>query len=182
VYTDQSKRIAGFLVAYFKAEVRIGKVVRRSLDAIDSFEKRSGWLNEAGQPRVPISGDSFFCRPVIDLVLSDPPNAYASPQAKEVARQYREGTFDARANIICEHVVPINVLESIMRNAYEANELNSDFVLELYSSAFRRAFVTREQDLLLRRQSMPEDWDFRTHNPFARYHQIEDFAWSNEWH
>lgn len=69
-----------------------------------------------------------------------------------------------------EHIVPRAYLKDLMLSG----NLIGDDLEKLLTKCCKAVIVTRPEDTKLSRDSMPENWDWREGNPYARYRDIKE--------
>ncbi|MDA7516956.1 hypothetical protein OAK70_02715 [Akkermansiaceae bacterium] len=80
-------------------------------------------------------------------------------------RKARERSQTTKKGLRHEHIVP----RMILADEIISQGMAQDLIFELLSRFCEAVIVTKEEDALLTRSSMPEGWNFKTGYKYARY-------------
>lgn len=172
----KATKLASLIVCYVECDVKVYNVVRTVFDEIEAqqrggrFLKPNGngyWLNKADLRKASLRPlllkDFKYCSPDAHAILSDAPP---------------DDDLEDDVELICEHVIPCSVIETLLKKQHAAQKLTPENILEFHARFYRRCLVTKNEDGKLSRSSMPNGWKIGD-DIFARYHAA-GFDWAKE--
>ena len=162
---------------YINQDLKIRGMERSLLDSIAAFQigpiafTKSGfaqWLNKGDLIR-------HNKRALVNAIPQ-------SPNAQKALSVFSDTDLDNSIHLVCEHVVPINVITTILKNTKAENgPLDAQKILDIHKSFYRRCIVTKGEDNILNRnklnRNMPKDWDGK--DVYARYKKV-GFDWAKD--
>lgn len=171
-------KLAQLVAVYIDIGVKISKGVRSPFDAIDALKRGGGYLNRNGNCYWLNVGALRSARHR-NLLLNE--FEFVSPTAIEVLRSV---PFDVdlpqTEYLICEHVVPCDYMETLLRTQHASAPLKPKCVLDFHSRFYRRCIITKSENRALRPvHRMPTDWRVGD-RLFARYDNA-GFGWARQW-
>lgn len=177
-WNEKSLKFAEFVACYIGIGVKIDKAVRTPFDAIDANDRGGAYLSGNGNHHW--FNKSLLREPRHRALLLDV-FPYVSPDARRALLSVdRHIHLPKHVDLMCEHVVPCEVMENMLRMQHDHTPLTAETVLTFHRKLFRRCIVTKAENARLKpTRRMPFGWtaDDRV---FARY-DAAGFEWAQQW-
>ncbi len=169
-------RLCRFMVCYIESEVKIHNAVRSTFDELDAWIRGGRYISPTGKAYWLLK--SYLRSTTLrDLLIED--FEFASPEVRRILSSVkRDEPLPEDIHLLCEHVVPVGILEEMLREQHRSQRLTPESVLQFHARFYRRCLVTKQEDGRLSKNSMPPDWK-PDDGIFARY-TIAGFDWASD--
>jgi len=176
--TYSKKDVAQIYADALNKDIKIKSLGRTILDTIEALKYHPESFTSNGK------GNARWLNRANLRMKSNRPyilKLQMSPAVKKIYAKAGEENLPQKVNLICEHVVPCNViLKGLDEMKIKKQVISATDILHVHEKFYRRCIITKDEDEILRKEKynskMPENWDEK--DIYARYKAV-GFTWAN---